>query len=421
MNEEDFQKKLDACNTEQERAALITETMNGLYSESAEKYKELNADVIAANEAQDKLNNAMAAVGGAMEPFVTKGKELLAEVLEALVPILEYVATTVLPWVSNAFSVVAGWVKDLIGKLGESGLTFDGVMATIQDAFDVAMKYVKTIWDTVGKPVWDLIKQNVGLVTDYFKQRMPQIEEFVRNCFTDIKNIWENNLKPALEAVGNFITNVLAPAFKWVFENVITPVADAAFRGIGKLWENTLKPLLENMIDFIKNTFSGNFSGAWQNVLNAVGAVWEGIKEVVKTPINAAIGIINKFISSINGIKIPDWVPGMGGTGLLSLPTIPYLASGGVLEKGQVGLLEGSGAEAVVPLEHNKKWISAVADDMDSAIGGSQTVALLQDVRDLLEQLVGAGIYMDTGALVGALAKPMDKKLGQLQAVKARG
>lgn len=43
---------------------------------------------------------------------------------------------------------------------------------------------------------------------------------------------------------------------------------------------------------------------------------------------------------------------------------MPRLAKGGVLEKGQVGLLEGSGAEAVVPLEKNKGWIKAVANDL---------------------------------------------------------
>jgi len=34
VSEEDFQAQLDACTTEQERQALITETLNGLYSES---------------------------------------------------------------------------------------------------------------------------------------------------------------------------------------------------------------------------------------------------------------------------------------------------------------------------------------------------------------------------------------------------
>ena len=364
VNEEDFQAKLDACNSEQERAALITKTMNGLYSEAADKYKELNADVIAANNAQDKLNNAMAKVGGAMEPFVTKGKELLANVLEKLTPALDWLGTVGLPWVSKS----------------------------------------------------------VTEVTNSFQKYMPQIRNFVENTFKKIKELWLNDLKPIFDALVDLIKNDLAPAFQWVFQHIIAPVVDSTFHNIGQMWEKTLKPLLNNMIDFIKNVFSGNFAGAWQNVLNAVGAVWEGIKTVVKGPLNAAIGIVNSFISKLNGVKIPDWVPGVGGKAF-SMPQINYLAAGGVLEKGQIGLLEGSGAEAVVPLEHNKRWISAVARDMGTALGSSdgQTVALLQDVRDLLEQLVGAGIYMDTGALVGALARPMDKKLGQIQAAKARG
>ena len=421
VNEEDFQKKLDACNSEQERAALITTTMNGLYSEASEKYKELNADVIAANEAQDRMNNAMAAVGGAMEPFVTKGKELIAEVLERLTPILEWVAKQGLPWVSNAISTTVNWIKDLTGKLGESGLSFDKVMQFVKTMFKQTMDQVKIIWETVGQPVWNYIKQAVKLVADYFKERMPQIKEFVSNTFKDIQNLWNNNLRPAFKAIGDFIENILAPTFKWVFEKVITPVADAAFKGIGKLWENSLKPLLEGMCDFIGGVFSGDFSKAWDGVLKSFGSVWEGIKEIVKAPINAVIGMINGFIGDLNGIKIPDWVPGVGGQGF-HMDTIPYLYQGGVLKRGQVGLLEGSGDEAVVPLHNNKRWVSAVANDMDSALGGGdQVVALLMDIADLLEQLVGAGIYLDTGALVGGLARPMDKKLGQIQAAKARG
>lgn len=388
VSEEEFQQRLDACNNEQERAALITETMNGLYSESAEKYRELNADVIAANEAQDRLNKAMADVGGALEPFVTKGKILIAEVMERLVPILEWVATAVLPWVSNAVAAVVDWFGQFTGKVSDTGITFEGVMTWIQNAWKATQEFLQQIWDEIGAPIWELVQQNVGLVADYFKERMPEIQEFVQNCFTDIQNLWANNLHPALKAIGDFISNVLAPTFKWVFENVITPVADAAFRGIEQLWSGFLMPVFENMIDFIKNVFSGNFAGAFQNVLDAVGAVWDGIKTVIKTPINAAIGLINKFINSINGVKIPDWVPELGGTGILNIPTIPYLYAGGVLERGQVGLLEGSGAEAVVPLENNKGWISAVADDMSGALGGGNTEALLQELIELQQRTI---------------------------------
>ena len=47
------------------------------------------------------------------------------------------------------------------------------------------------------------------------------------------------------------------------------------------------------------------------------------------------------------------------------------LVRGGVLKKGQVGLLEGKGAEAVVPLERNTQWISKVAAMMVQMLGTS--------------------------------------------------
>ena len=422
VNEAEFQASLDACNSEQERASLIQSTLNGLYHEAASKYKEINAEVIAANEAQDRLNASMASIGGAMEPFVTKGKELIAEVLEKLTPALEWLGNTALPWVSNGVSVVVTWFQDLIGKLGDSGLTFDSVMTTIKTVWDQTMQVLKGVWDTIGKPVWDLIQQNVGLVAGYFQEKMPEIQAFTSTCFKDIKDLWKNDLQPALKAIGDFIENVLAPAFEWAFGHIVAPVVDNVFTGIVDLWNGTLKPVLSGILTFIEGVFSGNMTKIFKGLIDTLNGIWSGLATIVKTPINTVIDLINGFIKGINGIEIPDWVPGVGGA-TLNIPTIPRLAAGGVLEKGQVGLLEGNGAEAVVPLHNNRKWISAVAQDMDRAVGGGsdQVVALLLDIVALLEQLTSAGIYLDTGALVGGLAKPMDKKLGQLQAAKARG
>ena len=67
-----------------------------------------------------------------------------------------------------------------------------------------------------------------------------------------INQLWQDVLKPCFEAIGGFIQNVLAPAFKWAFENVIGPVVDACFRGIGELWNNSLKPIFDGIITFVK-------------------------------------------------------------------------------------------------------------------------------------------------------------------------
>lgn len=452
VNEEAFQTQLDACSSEQERQALITETLNGLYSDAADAYREVNGEIINANVAQDNLNNAMAGIGAAVEPFVTMGKQLLADVLEKLTPVMAtlaeaiipvlssavsslaefaipllsgaitWVAETILPPLVDALSAVGGWFDSIKTKLSESGITFESVMSGVQTFFSGAMTVIQTIWSTVGKPVWDLVMQVIGQVYGLFQQHMPAIRNFVSQAFADIKRIWEQNLKPALDAIGKFINDVLAPAFKFVFETVVAPVVEAAFSGIVDIWNNSLKPALENILDFITGVFSGDFSGAFSSLVEAIGNIWSGLKGVVKAPLNSVIGILNSFLGKINRLEIPDWVPGIGGKGL-DIPLIPTLEKGGVLEKGQVGFLEGNGAEAVVPLHQNKAWISRVAEDMDTAIGGAsggQMVAMLAAMLDKLDEIAQMGIYLDGDKLVGSIDKRMDRRLGQLQAQKAR-
>ena len=452
VNEESFQASLDACSSEQERQALITETLNGLYSEAADAYRNVNGEIINANIAQDNLNNAMAGIGAAVEPFLTMGKQLLADVLTQLTPILaslaetvipllsdalssiasvalpifsaaiQWLADTVLPPLTTALSAVAGWFDGIKTKLGESGITFSTVMSGVQTLFSGAMTFIQGIWTSIGQPVWDLIMQVIDLVYGVFEKNLPAIQQTVSDVFADIKSLWENNLKPALDAIGQFISNVLAPAFEAVFSNVIAPVVEGAFSTIVSIWDSVLKPALEGCLDFITGVFSGNFSGAFSGLVSSIGDVWGGIVDVVKKPLNKCIGYVNGFIRKINGVAIPDWVPVVGGSHT-NIPTIPMLAEGGVLERGQVGFLEGNGAEAVVPLHQNKAWISRVAEDMDTAIGGAngdQVVSLLAAMLTQIEEIAKMGIVLDGDKLVGGLAKKMDRRLGQMQAQKAR-
>lgn len=387
VNEDAFQEKLDKCNSERERQALITETLTGLYSESAKTYRDVNGEVIAANEAQDKLTAAMAVAGGAVEPLITQGKLLIAAVLTKAAPAIEVLSTVVIPFLVGGITRLIGWLDALITSLASSGLSFESVMTIVRNLFTATMAVLKGIWDSIGQPVWAFIAQAVNLVAGYFEERMPQIQEFVRSAFADIRQLWTNHLQPTFRAIGDFIQNILAPAFKFVFAMVITPVIDTAFKAIKQLWTGTLKPVFQGILDFIQGVFTLNFEKAFSGLVAAIGGICAGLQTVVRTPINAVISIINSFISGINKLKIPDWVPGVGGKGI-NIPQIPHLYQGGVLERGQVGILEGSGAEAVVPLERNRKWIQAVANDMEGVMGGNGSSdellrAFLQFVVDL--------------------------------------
>jgi len=58
-----------------------------------------------------------------------------------------------------------------------------------------------------------------------------------------------------------------------------------------------------------------------------IKTIMAGLVNVVKAPINAIIKGINAFIGGLNKIKIPDWVPAIGGNGI-NIPKIPMLAKG---------------------------------------------------------------------------------------------
>jgi len=107
---------------------------------------------------------------------------------------------------------------------------------------------------------------------------------------------------------------------------------------------------------------------------------------------------VNAVSSTLNRIRIdiPSWVPGIGGATLgfnmpiFSAPQIPYLEKGGVLKKGQVGILEGKGGEAVVPLERNTEWINKMADAFMARVqagnydltGNAKTLAALEAIAE---------------------------------------
>ena len=69
--EEDFQAQLLMCNDEAEREAFIRETLNGIYSEAAEGYEKNAAAILAENEAQGKLIDALAQMGAVALPILT--------------------------------------------------------------------------------------------------------------------------------------------------------------------------------------------------------------------------------------------------------------------------------------------------------------------------------------------------------------
>ena len=305
------------------------------------------------------------------------GENFLAPAINGVMKVTEVVQLA-----SEKVPVLVAWFQDMYDR---ASVYFPAIQQTFMDIWTVA----QVVWETVGQPIFDMILNVMEILRNTFAQYWPEIQAFVQQCFTDIQKFWNVNLKPCLTAIGNFIKTVLAPAFEAAFNGFIVPAVQTAFTYITSLWNDVLKPVFTGITDFLTGVFTMNWKQAFEGLVSIVKGVANGILNGIETMVNGAISALNGLIEGLNKVI------GLAGSMLglsVRIPTIPSLKlprleEGGILEKGQVGLLEGKGAEAVVPLDQNSAWISAVARDMEAAgIGGNNQQT--QRIIDLLEMLV---------------------------------
>lgn len=414
-------------------SAIIPPTMNfiqNIFPALVEVFKNVMPFAV---EILKQVGSAFSLVFKAIEEILPIVLDYFGQVVSALQEFWYQHGEVIMTAIKDAFgllwdALVLAW--DTVGKPLFDAIVevfkylsdnFDTISGTISDLFSWLMGVLSTVWSTVGKPVFDLIMSVVSLVADYFKDKMPLIQNAFSEAVSVIKNAWENGLKPVFEVIGYLISNVLAPTFKWVFENIIAPAVDKCFSRISELWNNVLKPIFEGIIDFVGGIFSGEWDRAWQGILDILKGVFNGIVDAVKTPLNSVIEIINSFISGVNKLKIPDWVPGVGGKGI-NIPKIPMLAKGGtVLEPGRA-IVGEAGAELielprgarVTPLTNNGNplndysgMLEKICDSLDNLLYATQK----QDMQ----------VVLDTGALVGQLAPGIDRKMSANYRLKERG
>ena len=458
ISEEKFQEKLDACSNEQERQKLIMDTLNGTYSKASDQYKKTNKDVIAAQKAQEKLTDAFAEVGAIGEPILTAIKDKVAEMASAAVPHLENFVQKVkdiITWVKENQTTIDAWVAVILGAATAIG-TFLLILnwGTIMTAAANAVKVVRTAIlamnaAMLANPVALVVALLAGLVVA-FVYLWNNVEGFRKFWI----NAW-NLIKSAASTAKNAITKAFSNIGSW-FKEKFSQIQKAGQNAMDKVksFFTNAKSKITSTFSNIGSWFGDKFRSAWNSIKNAFsswgsffGGLWSKIKSkfgsigsslgtamgnAVKSGMNRVISsiqsAINKGIGLINSaIRLANKLPGIN-VGTVPKVSLPRLAKGGVLEKGQVGLLEGSGAEAVVPLENNRAWISRVAEDLNELQGNgfhngnsSEITSLLNHVIDLLEDLAKMKICLDSGAMVGELVPAIDGRLSDRWSHAKRG
>ena len=296
-----------------------------------------------------------------------------------LAPVLTGLLEGVLPPLFTLVESLLPVVFDLLGAI------IPIVVGIVESVLPVLVSLVEMLLPPIVQIVNALLPPLLGLLMPILELLNPilallqPILDVVVAVLTPLGELISDLLTPMIAIVSDVIQDALVPLQEkfTALSGLLSGAVNAAF-GLIKNHVNTIKGVFSGLIQFITGVFTGDWQKAWDGVKKIFGSVFEGMKNLFKTPINWIIDGINSFIRGLNKLKIPDWVPGVGGLSL-NIATIPKLEQGAVLEKGQTGFLEGNGAEAVVPLHQNKKWISAVAQDMaENGIGGAASNDLLE-------------------------------------------
>lgn len=149
--------------------------------------------------------------------------------------------------------------------------------------------------------------------------------------------------------------------------------------------EQNLQQQSDNMNPQGMESFADKVKNAFESANNSIGDSFNSLREKIKSGINTIIWYVNKLISGLNKIKIPDGIPGIGGQNI-NISQIPYLAQGGIIDNPTVALLGESGKEAVVPLE-NTAWIDKLADKINGN-GTSQNLTIKIGEETLYEGVI---------------------------------
>lgn len=436
VNEDAFQKKLDACNTEAEREQLIRSTLNGLYDDAAKKYEKNNADVLAQNEAQAKLDATMASLGETMAPINTLLTELASKALSAIQPYIQSFAENYLPIVKEALAEIGThlqtaftWLKEHQTILAVMAGIIGGVVvaiglynavAAVKAAMDAAqvttlgalivaqlasaaativaiapyLLIVAAIAAVIAIIVlcikhWDKIKEATKQAFDKMKEvvstAIDAIISFFQKIFNWIKENWQGLLL--------LIVNPFAGAFKLAYDNCeefrnkidafVAKVKELIRAGFNKVKENIINPI-KNAKDNAIQTFENLRTG----ITNKLSAARDKVKEIIDK-----IKGFFKFEWSLPKLKMPHF--SVSGKFSLDPPSIPkfsvdWYAQGGVFDKptlfpygnGAIGGLGEAGAEAIVPLENNTKWLDRIAERLQ---GSQQPIYLQVDGKTFAE------------------------------------
>ena len=359
-------------------------------------------DIDKANELNDQLDRMKAEILPtvmqlgiqiieAIQPYLPAIQEAITSVCNALQnvsPELVLIvggilaATAALSPMFSMLSSLTGVISAVTSSTGALGGALGSLaapIAAVVAALALVVAAIVTLWNTNDEfrnhvtQTWNEIVAKFQGFADGIVQRLNALGGDFENFTEVVSSIWE------------------------LWCNSIGPILETTFDAVASILEGALD-ILMGLFDTFAGLFTGNWEQMWNGIKEIFTGIWEVIKGVLLGGLNSMIGGVNALINGLNKIHVGDLQ-----VDIPTIPTIPGLATGGILTSGTA--IVGEAGPELVSVSNGQAMVQPLSQ-------GNELTSLLETYLPYLA--AGTQMVMDSGALVGSIAPDMNTALGTI-------
>ena len=302
-------------------------------------------------------------VTGTLKDLITDTMKKAVEVYyEYLAPAFENIESGISQIVSAMTDAYNTYIQPTLMKMAKSWDDFynDSLKPVIDKALELFGKLVEGVSEIWEKTLAPFLAWAIDTLAPYLAAAFENISEAFKTAGEIMLGIVDK-LLDVFDGLIDFVVGVFTGDWKRAWEGIKT-----IFKGIVDTFESLTKEPIEKALSWITGSFTRSWTTAWNNVKTVFGNAFNGLKALAKSPLNYIIDLINKAIRGIN--KVTGTVNKIPGVSIGSIPEIPKLAKGGVIDNPTIAMVGEAGREAVVPLENNTGWTNEVASVLANAL-----------------------------------------------------
>lgn len=338
--------------------------------------------------------SGISAISGALSFLAANPIVLVIAAIAALIAVLVLIVTKgeeIKAW-------LAGFNEWLQGVFATDWTeVFGPVLGNVLNGF---FALLKGIWDGVYQVLNGVIDFIQGIFTGNWEQAWSGVQEIVSGVWDTITGIITGAcdlIEGILLGLDSWLQGVFKTDWTEIFGPGLGDIINAFMKNVENTW-NAIKQIFQGVLDFIKGVFTGNWKQAWQGVVNIFGGLFNSLINMVKAPLNGIIGLLNGAVGAINSLigglnsisfTMPKWLGGGHfGLSIPYIPSIPYLAKGGILSQGSA--IVGEAGPELLTMMGNRAMVQPLTNNTTNQtdLGGVNITvygAPGQDVRALAD------------------------------------